>query len=126
MKDRRLNRKLRSNDNRRNKKRIYAELNITAFVNDQEYHTKMRNISGNGIQIVEPSDAGLQPKQECHILIKHENTSIKLEALVIWKEFGLIGLCFKKQSAKLQKQLNKLSEALSLTAVTDVDMANLL
>jgi hypothetical protein len=126
MKDRRINRKLKGGENRRNKKRIYAELDVTAYIDDMEYFTKMRNISGNGMQIMEPSDVELQPKQECQIQIKHENIMLKLGALVVWKNFGLIGLCFKKQSPKTQKLLNKLSESLSLTAVTDMDMANLL
>ena len=126
MKDRRKGKILRSDDNRRSKKRIYTELDVTAFINDQEYFTKMRNISGNGMQIIEPSDIEMQPRQDCQILIKNENTSIKIEALVVWKSFGLIGLCFKKQNSKTQKQLNKLSEKLLLTAVTDADMANLL
>jgi PilZ domain-containing protein len=126
MRDRRKNKILRSNENRRSKKRIYAELDVTAIINGQQYNTKMRNISGNGMQIIAPSNIDVQPKQDCHIQLKHENTSIKLEALVIWENFGLVGLCFKKQSPKLQKQLNKLSETLLLTAVTDVDIASLL
>jgi PilZ domain-containing protein len=126
MKDRRKSKKLRSSDNRRSKKRIYAECDVTAFINDKEYSTKMRNISGNGMQILEPPDVEIQTRQECYILIQDGNTSIKLEALVVWQNFGLLGLCFKKQSPKTQKQLNKLSETLLLTAVTDVDIANLL
>lgn len=124
MKDRR--KISRNNDNRRNKKRIYADIDVTAYIDDQEYITKMRNISGNGMQIIEPADAEMQPKQNCQILIKKDNASIKLETLVVWKAFGLIGLCFKKQDQKMQKQLNKLSEKLLLTAVSDLDMANLL
>ncbi len=124
MTDRR-NRK-RHNDNRRNKNRIYAELDITAYVNDEECFTKMRNISGTGMQIVEPSGVEMNPKQDCQILIQYENTSIKIEALVVWNDFGLIGLCFKKQEQSVQKQLNKLSENLSVSAVTDMDMADLL
>lgn len=124
MKDRR--KITRYSENRRNKKRIYADIDITAYIDDQEYITKMRNISGNGMQIVEPSNIEMQPRQDCQILIKKDNTSIKLDALVVWKDFGLIGLCFKKQDQKMQKQLNKLSEKLLLTAVTDEDMANLL
>jgi len=116
----------RYNENRRNKKRIYYDINITAYIDDQEYITKMRNISGNGMQIIEPSNVDMQAKQDCQILIKKDNTSIKLEALVVWKDLGVVGLCFKKQDKKIQKQLNKLSEKLSLTAVTDEDMANLL
>jgi hypothetical protein len=124
MKDRR---KIKRNiENRRDKKRIYADIDVTAYIDDQEYITKMRNISGNGMQIVEPSDIEIQPQQDCQILIKKDNTSIKLEALVVWKDFGLLGLCFKKQDQKMQKQLNKLSEKLLLTAVTDEYMANLL
>ncbi len=124
MTDRR-NRK-RHNDNRRNKNRIYAELDITAYVNDEECFTKMRNISGTGMQIVEPSGVEMNPKQDCQILIQYENTSIKIEALVVWNDFGLIGLCFKKQEQSVQKQLNKLSENLSVNAITDMDMADLL
>jgi PilZ domain-containing protein len=124
MKDRR-NRK-RHSDNRRDKRRIYTDLGITTYINDQEYITKMRNISGNGMQIVEPSDIDMQPSQDCSILIQEDNTSIKIDALVVWKEFGLVGLCFKKQDQRVQKQLNKLSEKLLLTAVTDEDMANLI
>jgi c-di-GMP-binding flagellar brake protein YcgR len=120
----RRNRK-RHSDNRRDKKRIYAELDVKAYINDEEYLTKMRNISGNGMQIVEPSDVEVQTQQDCKVLIQQDNTSIKIEALVVWKDFGLVGLCFKKQTPKIQKQLNKLSEKLELIAVTDIDMANL-
>ncbi|HIF50059.1 MAG TPA: PilZ domain-containing protein [Thiotrichaceae bacterium] len=123
MRDRRN--KKRNNDNRRNNGRIYADLDITTYIDDQEYITKMRNISGNGMQIVEPTDVEMQPKQDCKILIQDDNTSIILEALVVWKDFGLIGLCFKKQDQRVQKQLNKLSEKLLVTAVSDKDMANL-
>lgn len=114
-----------NDDNRRHNKRIYSDIDVTAYINDEEYLTKMRNISGNGMQIIEPSDVDLQSGQDCEILVQYENTSIKIEALVVWKDFGLIGLCFKKQNQSLQKQLNKLSEKLSQTAVTDMDMADL-
>ena len=123
MKERR-NRK-QHGDNRRNKKRIYAELDVSIYVDDEIYSTKMRNISGNGMQIVEPSDTTLEPQQDCQILIQEENTSIKIEALVVWNDFGYIGLCFKKQTQSVQKQLNKLSEKLLVTTVNDMSMANL-
>ncbi len=121
----RRNRK-RHSDNRRNKNRIYAELDITVYINNEECLTKMRNISGNGMQIVKPSSVEMNPKQDCQLLIQHENTSIKIEALVVWNDFDLIGLCFKKQEQSVQKQLNKLSEDLSVSAITDMDMADLL
>ena len=124
MKDRRN--KKRHSDNRRNNKRIYADLDVTTYINDEERVSKMRNISGNGIQIVEPSGIEIQPGQDCKLLIQDDNTSIKLDASIVWIDFGLIGLCFKKQDQKTQKQLNKLSEKLLLTTVPIEDMANLI
>ena len=123
MKDRRKIK--RTIDNRRNNNRVIAELDVTTFIDDQEYVTIMRNISGNGMQIVEPSDIEIKPQQECQILIKDENTMIKLEASVVWKDFGLIGLCFQKQNQKVQKQLNKLSQKLMMAPVTEKGMVGL-
>lgn len=123
MRDRRN--KKRRGDNRRNNKRIYADLDVTAYIDGQEYITKMRNISGNGMQIIEPSDIKMQPNQDCQILIQKDNTSIKLDASVVWKDFGLIGLSFKKQNQKMQKQLNQLSQKLLMVSVSDKDMADL-
>ncbi|GEM_PF-3599980 len=124
MKDRRIRK--RQSDNRRNNKRVHAELDITTYINDKEYISKMRNISGNGIQIIEHSDIEIQPEQDCKILIQVDNTNIKLDASVVWKDFGLIGLCFKKQDQKIQKQLNRLSEKLLLTTAPIEDTANLI
>ena len=124
MRDRRSRK--RRGDNRRNNTRIYADLDVTAYIDDQEYITKMRNISGNGIQIVEPSDIKMQPSQNCQILIQKDNTSIKLDASVVWKDFGLIGLCFKKQNQKMQKQLNHLSQTLLMVSDSDKDMTDLI
>lgn len=95
----RPNRKHNS-DNRRDNKRIYTVLDITAYINDQEYVTKMRNISGNGMQIIESSDVEMKVRQDCKVLIQNENTSIKPEAVVVWINSGLIGLCFKKTRSK--------------------------
>jgi PilZ domain-containing protein len=124
MRDRRN--KKRHSDNRRNNKRVYADLDVTTYINDEEYITKMRNISGNGIQIVKPSDIAIHPEQDCQILIQDNNTSIKLDASIVWIDFGLIGLCFKKQDQRIQKQLNKLSEKLSLSTIPIVDVAELI
>ena len=110
---------------RRNKKRIYAELDVSIYVDDEIHSTKMRNISGNGMQIVEPLDTTLEPQQDCQILIQEENTRVRIEALVVWNDFGYIGLCFKKQTQRVQKQLNKLSDKLLVTTVNDMSMANL-
>ncbi len=124
MRDRRN--KKRHGNSRRNNKRIYAELDITTYINDEEYVSKMRNVSGNGIQIVKPPNIEIQTKQDCKILIQDNNTSIKLDASVVWIDFGLIGLCFKKQDQRIQKQLNKLSEKLLLATAPVEDVANLI
>jgi PilZ domain-containing protein len=123
MKDRR--KKPRNSDDRRNNNRVFAEIDVVAFVNDEKFSTKMRNISGNGMQITEPADIEMQPEQECKIIIKDESTTIKLDASVVWKEFGLIGLCFKKQNQRIQKQINKLSQRLLMISLTDKGMAGL-
>ncbi len=124
MRDRRN--KKRHGKSRRNNKRVYAELDVSTYINDEEYITKMRNISGNGIQIVKPSNIEMHPEQDYKILIQNDNTSIKLDASVVWIDFGLIGLCFKKQDQRIQKQLNKLSEKLLLTTDPVENMANLI
>ena len=123
MSDRR--KKQRNSDDRRNNSRIFVEVDVTALVEDKESKTQMRNLSGNGMQIVEPSYIEMLPKQDCQIVIKDENTIIKLDASVVWKEFGLIGLCFKKQNQKIQKKLNKLSQRLLMVSLTDKGMAGL-
>ncbi len=123
MKDRRIIK--RNIDNRRNNNRVITELDVITFIDDQEFVTKMRNISGNGMQIVEPSDIEIKPQQECQILIKDENTMIRLDASVVWKDFGLIGLCFNKQNQKVQKQINQLSQKLIMAPVTVKGMAGL-
>jgi hypothetical protein len=122
MKDRRKN---SYDDDRRNNDRVIAKLDITAVVEEKEAHTEMRNLSGNGIQIIEPANIEMQPNQECQIVLKEGNTFLKLHAKVVWKEFGLIGLCFEKQNQMVQKQINKLSKKLSMVALTDQELSNL-
>lgn len=63
----------------------------------------MHNLSGNGMQILEPADIEMHPEQQCQIVLKEGNTFLKLDAKVVWKEFGLIGLCFEKQNQMVQK-----------------------
>ncbi len=112
-------------DDRRNNDRVFAELDVTTFVEDRIAVTKMRNLSGNGMQIIEPSDIEMQPKQECQILINDNGATLKLDASVVWKEFGLIGLCFKKQNQNIQKRINKLSQRLIMVSLTDEGIAGL-
>jgi c-di-GMP-binding flagellar brake protein YcgR len=123
MRDRR--KKTRNNDDRRNNNRVFTDIDVTTFIDNQEYHTKMRNISGNGMQIVEPTEIEMQPKQNCKIVIKDEGAIINLEASVVWKDFGLIGLSFEKQNPKNQKRINKLSQKLLMVSLTDKGMAGL-
>lgn len=123
MKDRRKMK--RSNDNRRNNNRVVADLDVIAVVNDEEVVTKMQNFSGNGIQIIEPSNIDINPHQDCQLLIKDKDTTIKLGASVVWKDFGLVGLCFHKQTQKIQKQLNQLSQKLMMAPVTEKRIAGL-
>lgn len=117
--------KRRKGDDRRINERVFAKLDITAIIKDKEVSTKMRNLSGNGMQIIEPEEVEMQPDQECQIVLKEGNTLLKLDAKVVWKEFGLIGLCFKKQNQMIQKQLNKLSRRLSMIALTDQGLTGL-
>jgi PilZ domain-containing protein len=123
MKDRRN--KPRHSTDRRNNSRVYSDIDVSTFINDQEYITKMRNISGNGMQIIEPEDIDMQPKQNCQIIIQDEGTTIRLDASVVWKDFGLIGLCFEKQNQRVQKRINKLSQKLLMVSLTDQGMAGL-
>lgn len=104
--------KTRKSEERRFNNRVFVELDIVAYFDNKEFTTKMRNLSGNGIQIVQPPELEIQEKQDCHILLKDEEKELKLNAQVVWNEFGLIGLCFEKQSQKIQKQLNNLSNKL--------------
>lgn len=122
MKDRRKN---PYDDDRRNNDRVIAKLDITAVVEDREAPTEMRNLSGNGMQIIEPADIEMHPEQQCQIVLKEGNTFLKLHAKVVWKEFGLIGLCFEKQNQMVQKQINKLSQKLSMVALTDQGLRSL-
>ena len=117
--------KPRKGDDRRNNDRVFAKLDITTIVENKEASTEMRNLSGNGMQIIEPSDVEMHPDQECQIVLKEGNTFLKLEAKVVWKEFGLIGLCFEKQNHMVQKQINKLSQKLSMVALTDQRLTGL-
>lgn len=112
-----------SSDERRNNNRVFVELDVTTLVENKEAVTKMRNLSGNGMQIIEPSDIEMQPKQECQVLINDEGTTLKLDASVVWKEFGLIGLCFKKQNQNIQKRINKLSQKLIMISLSDEGIA---
>lgn len=112
-------------DDRRNNDRVSTKLHVIAVVDEKEAATTMRNLSGNGIQISEPSELEMYPKQECKILIKEGNTFLKLDAKVVWKEFGLIGLCFKKPNHIVQKKINKLSQRLSMIALTDQGLTRL-
>ncbi len=123
MSDRR--KKTRNSDDRRNNQRVFVDLNVTTLVNDKKFVSKMRNISGNGMQIVEPSDIDIQPNQDCKVIIKDENVSIQLDASVVWRDFGLLGLSFKKQDPNIQKKLNKLSQKLLMISFTDSGMAGL-
>lgn len=123
MKDRR--KKPHTGDDRRNNDRVFAKLDITTVVENREAVTVMRNLSGNGMQIIEPTEFEMHPEQDCQILLKEGNTFLKLDAKVVWKEFGLIGLCFKKQNQIVQKQLNKLSQKLSMIALTDQKLSGL-
>lgn len=123
MRDRR--KKPRMGDDRRNNDRVFAKLDITTIIEDKEVTTEMRNLSGNGMQIIEPAEFELKTDQECQVLLSEGNTSIKLDAKVVWKEFGLIGLCFKKQNQLVQKQINKLSQKLSMVALTDEGISGL-
>ena len=122
MKDRRKN---PYDDDRRNNDRVIAKLDITAVVEDREAPTEMRNLSGNGMQIIKPADIEMHPEQQCQIVLKEGNTFLKLHAKVVWKEFGLIGLCFEKQNQMVQKQINKLSQKLSMVALTDQGLRSL-
>ncbi len=112
-------------DDRRNNDRVSAKLDIIAIVEEQEAAIMMRNLSGNGIQITEPSEIEMYPEQKCQILIKEGSTFLKLDAKVVWKEFGLIGLCFKKQNHIVQKKINKLTQRLSMIALTDQGLTGL-
>ncbi|MBL1141690.1 MAG: PilZ domain-containing protein [Proteobacteria bacterium] len=123
MKDRR--KKSRNTDDRRYNNRVYTDIDVITFIENQEFHTKMRNISGNGMQIIEPAEIEMQPKQNCQITIKDEATMITLDAYVVWKDFGLIGLCFEKQNQKNQKRINKLSQKLLMVSLTDEGVAGL-
>lgn len=122
MKDRRKN---PHDDDRRNNDRVIAKLDITAVIEDREALTEMRNLSGNGMQIIEPADIEMHPEQKCQIVLKEGNTFLKLHAKVVWKEFGLIGLCFEKQNQMVQKQINKLSQKLSMVSLTDQGLRSL-
>lgn len=117
--------KQRNSDERRNNNRVFTNIDVITFIDNQEFRTKMRNISGNGMQIVEPSEIEMQPKQNCKITIKDEGTMITLAASVVWKDFGLIGLCFEKQNQKIQKRINKLSQKLLMVSLTDKGMTGL-
>ena len=123
MKDRR--KKPHTGDDRRNNDRVFAKLDITAVVENKEATTFMRNLSGNGMQIIEPAEFEMRPDQECQIVLKQGNTFLKLDAKVVWKEFGLIGHCFKKQNQIVQKQINKLSQKLLMVSLTDNGMTGL-
>ena len=123
MKDRR--KKPHTGDDRRNNDRVFAKLDITTVVENKEAVTVMRNLSGNGMQIIEPTEFEMHPDQDCQVFLKEGNTFLKLDAKVVWKEFGLIGLCFKKQNQIVQKQLNKLSQKLSMIALTDQKLSGL-
>jgi hypothetical protein len=117
--------KQRNSDERRNNNRVFTNIDVITFIDNQEFRTKMRNISGNGMQIVEPSEIEMQPKQNCQVTIKDEGTMITLAASVVWKDFGLIGLCFEKQNQKIQKRINKLSQKLLMVSLTDKGMTGL-
>ena len=121
MNDRRKHKQ--NSDERRNNNRVFVELDVTTLVENKEAVTKMRNLSGNGMQIIEPSDIEMQPKQECQVLINDDGTTLKLDASVVWKEFGLIGLCFKKQNQNIQKRINKLSQKLIMISLSDEGIA---
>ena len=64
-------------DDRRNNDRVSAKLDIIAIVEEQEAAIMMRNLSGNGIQITEPSEFEMYPEQKCQILIKEGSTFLK-------------------------------------------------
>lgn len=115
MKDRR--KKARNSEDRRFNNRVFVELDVVAYFNDEKFETKMRNLSGNGMQIVQPSDIEIKTQQDCKILLKDEDKNLKLDAKVVWNDFGLVGLCFEKQSQKIQKQLNNLSNKLIGSAI---------
>jgi hypothetical protein len=123
MKDRRKT--PRNTDDRRNNNRVFTDIDVITLIENEKFHTKMRNISGNGMQIIEPSNIELQPRQSCQVMIKDEDATIKVKASVVWKDFGLIGLCFEKQNQKIQKQINKLSQKLLMISLTDKGMAGL-
>lgn len=115
----------KNENDRRNNDRVVTKLGITAVIEDREALTEMRNLSGNGMQIIEPTDIEMHPNQKCQIVLKEGNTFLKLNAKVVWKEFGLIGLCFEKQNQMVQKQINKLSQKLSMVALTDQGLSGL-
>lgn len=110
---------------RRFNNRIVAELVITAFINDKKFETHMRNMSGNGMQIFQPRGSKLKLNQYCRIQIKNEFNTIELNARVIWKESGLIGLSFTNSEHEIQHQINKLSRKLLMSSIAANGMSAL-
>ena len=95
---------------RRNKNRIYAEFDISTLINEQEIKTRVRNMSCSGIQLVEPDASEIAIYQDCQIFITDQNTDEKIElnARVIWKRFGLMGLSFQNMDKEAKQSLDHL------------------
>lgn len=117
----------RDNDScdRRVNNRISTELVVTTYIDDKKFETRLRNMSGHGIQIIEPPHSKFQQNQDCRIQIRNEFNTIELNARVIWKKYGLIGLCFTKSEHQIQKQINKLSRKVLMSSIAANGMSAL-
>lgn len=110
---------------RRINNRISAELVVTAYVENSKFKTRMRNMSGNGMQVIDPPRSRFQSNQDCRIQIKNEFNTIELNARVIWKKHGLIGLSFTNSEHQIQHQVNKLSRKLLMSSIAANGMSAL-
>ncbi len=97
-----------SND-MRDKGRVQAMIDISTYIDNKKLDTYMRNLSCSGIMIVDDPDTDYEPGRECKIAIPlDESRSIELDAKIVWRKDGLVGLNFPNIDESASSNLNQL------------------
>ncbi len=89
--------------------RIQAMIDVSTYIDNKKLDTYMHNLSCSGIMIVDHPDCCYEPDRECKITIPvSDEKSLELNAKVVWKKDGLVGLTFANMDEKTISNLNQL------------------
>ena len=89
--------------------RIQAMIDVSTYIDNKKLNTYMHNLSCSGIMIVDHPDCCYEPGRECKITIPvGNNKTLELNAKVVWKKDGLVGLTFSNMDEKTSSNLHQL------------------